>query len=520
MRTTSRLTGNMSFITSCPHCETSFKTTESQIQKAQGIVRCGFCLGTFSALEHQLYLDDEIDLGELDLNQAPADSEFSEFLHEETTADPGTISAEDEMEAADHQVGEYSARIPTLAAANEVFEEIDEQDVNEEWTDEELALSSDSDSAHSTEGVTEETGEEETTWSGLADETDDGTAELIRDDESDDGNGYDALSETVTAAETVDSNSGGTTSAAWKNNDEDTDKYPTAAHEEAEDTADTEDIEAIGSAFVDDRAQEDFGGTDHADRLEDDEPEDEEAETLYTTEPAESDSEEEYSLLDSPPPPDPLPASPSLRSTARQKHELQILASLYDDSPLERLDDDNLDSLADEPIAIHQHRQRSRLVTSLLITANAFLLFGLGAQFLWQHIDRLLLDERFRPLTAPLCQTVTCPEVTQFDINQFRTEELIVNAHPQIENALQIDFIFRNNAEYPQAFPRVELNFTDINRRLLANRLFEPEEYLDPELQQFDLLPAGASVQIKLEIADPGPAAINYTLALRSPAQP
>lgn len=501
----------MSFITRCPHCETSFNITESQMQKAQGIVRCGFCLRTFSALEHQLYLD-EIDLGELDLNQASADTEFTEFLHEDTSEAADYFNAEQDSEAPEHQAGEFSSRIPTLEAANEIFEGadaewieagvneegIDEKGIDEEGIDEVLAVSGDSDSDHSGDGGTEETGEADADWSGLADGTDDDYSAITCNDDSDDDTDHEVLSGVVSTTETE-------------------------GFLEAEDTDDTEDreeIDAIGSAFADDIEQEDFSHKAYVDRLEDDDSVNEEADTQYTTEPTKHDSEKEYSQLNSQPQPAPLSTSPAPRATARQKHELQILASLYDDSPLERLDDDNLDSLADEPIAIHQSRQRSRLLSSLLLACNLFLLLGLGAQFLWQHIDQVLLDERFRPFTALLCQTVNCPAVSQFDINQFRTEELIVNAHPQIENALQIDFIFRNNAGYPQAFPRVELNFTDINRRLLANRLFEPEEYLDPELQQFDLLPAGASVQIKLEIADPGPAAINYTLALRSPAQP
>ena len=241
-------------------------------------------------------------------------------------------------------------------------------------------------------------------------------------------------------------------------------------------------------------------------------------ETQYVTEPTEHDDEEEYSLDGDMPEFEPMPGSRVIAGTnPGQKSELQSLASLYDDSPLERLDNSNLDSLSDEPIAIHQPGEQSRLIKTLLIACNILLLLGLGAQYFWQQIDRFLLDERFTPLTSLLCQAVECPQVTRFDLNQFSTEELIVNAHPQLENALQVDFIFRNNAGNAQAFPRVELNFTDINLRLLANRLFEPQEYLDPELQQFEVLPAGASVQIKLEIADPGPAAINYTLALRTP---
>lgn len=78
-------------------------------------------------------------------------------------------------------------------------------------------------------------------------------------------------------------------------------------------------------------------------------------------------------------------------------------------------------------------------------------------------------------------------------------------------------FIFSNNAEFEQEFPLVELNFSDLNRRLIANRLFRPEEYLEQGLQPFSHLPPNSSIQIRLEIADPGAEAINYSLMLRTP---
>ncbi len=45
-------------ITQCPNCETRFRVTESQLQVAQGRVRCGACLGVFDGTAH-LSLDGE-----------------------------------------------------------------------------------------------------------------------------------------------------------------------------------------------------------------------------------------------------------------------------------------------------------------------------------------------------------------------------------------------------------------------------------------------------------------------------
>ena len=42
------------FITQCPHCHTAFKTSISQLQSADGMVRCGACLRVFTADDNLL----------------------------------------------------------------------------------------------------------------------------------------------------------------------------------------------------------------------------------------------------------------------------------------------------------------------------------------------------------------------------------------------------------------------------------------------------------------------------------
>ena len=43
-----------SFVTQCPHCQTSFRVTHHQLSVARGVVRCGQCLQVFNAAKQLL----------------------------------------------------------------------------------------------------------------------------------------------------------------------------------------------------------------------------------------------------------------------------------------------------------------------------------------------------------------------------------------------------------------------------------------------------------------------------------
>ena len=92
--------------------------------------------------------------------------------------------------------------------------------------------------------------------------------------------------------------------------------------------------------------------------------------------------------------------------------------------------------------------------------------------------------------------------------------QLLVRSHPTEPDALEVSFVFHNDAATPQAFPKLALAFSDIDNHLLANRLFSPDEYLPPELSILKQMPPKSSVQIQLELADPGKEAVNYKVEL------
>ena len=43
-----------SFVTQCPHCQTSFRVSHNQLSVARGVVRCGNCLQVFNAARQLL----------------------------------------------------------------------------------------------------------------------------------------------------------------------------------------------------------------------------------------------------------------------------------------------------------------------------------------------------------------------------------------------------------------------------------------------------------------------------------
>ena len=115
-----------------------------------------------------------------------------------------------------------------------------------------------------------------------------------------------------------------------------------------------------------------------------------------------------------------------------------------------------------------------------------------------------------------VCRILECPLVERSQLASLVSEQLLVRSHPGYAQALEVSFIFRNDALEAQPFPALELSFNDTSNQLLANRLFKPADYLPGELQTSEMS-AQSSLQITLELVDPGSEAVNYTLAFRAP---
>jgi len=141
----------------------------------------------------------------------------------------------------------------------------------------------------------------------------------------------------------------------------------------------------------------------------------------------------------------------------------------------------------------------------------------LAFQYVWFHFDEMARHDTYRPIFQQLCPMLGCEVPTRVDIGRIKSSNLVVRSHPDFKGALIVDAIIYNRASFAQPFPLLELRFADLNGQLIASRRFKPSEYLSGELAGRGEMPSQTPIHIALDILDPGPKAVNYSLSFRSP---
>ena len=192
---------------------------------------------------------------------------------------------------------------------------------------------------------------------------------------------------------------------------------------------------------------------------------------------------------------------------------------LNDEEALEAIPRENLAVLGSMSTPVELlARKESHLLRSSLLFLSILLLGGLlSSQYLWQRMELYSQLPQLRPLYETACIYLTCALPQYADIDSIRSENLTVQTHPTLANGLMVNTVIRNSSEFEQPFPILVLSFNNVENSVIALREFTSAEYLDPGLRSTQAMPAKTPVQIRLAIIDPGPEAVNYTLAFRWP---
>ncbi|WP_434695982.1 zinc-ribbon domain-containing protein [Pseudomonas sp. Z1-14] len=189
----------------------------------------------------------------------------------------------------------------------------------------------------------------------------------------------------------------------------------------------------------------------------------------------------------------------------RERHEPGIRAEALQD-------------LDDDPLQLDWRKRRSpwgrRLLWSLLILLGAAALAG---QYIAYHFEELARQDQYRPWFLQICPVIGCDVPSKVDIAKIKSSNLVVRSHPEFSGALVVDAIIYNRAPFSQPFPLLELRFADLNGHLIASRRFKPGEYLGGDLEGRGEMPPQTPIHIALDILDPGPKAVNYSLSFHSP---
>ncbi|MGF6327195.1 putative Zn finger-like uncharacterized protein [Pseudomonas sp. BS3782 TE3695] len=177
-----------------------------------------------------------------------------------------------------------------------------------------------------------------------------------------------------------------------------------------------------------------------------------------------------------------------------------------------------LEDLTDDPLQLDWQKRRSpwgrRFFWLVLILLGAA---GLAGQYVAYHFDELARQDQYRPWFQQLCPHIGCTVPSKVDIAKVKSSNLVVRSHPDFNGALVVDAIIYNRAPFSQPFPLLELRFADLNGHLIASRRFKPGEYLNGDLEGMAEMPPQTPIHIALDILDPGPKAVNYSLSFHSP---
>jgi hypothetical protein len=131
-------------------------------------------------------------------------------------------------------------------------------------------------------------------------------------------------------------------------------------------------------------------------------------------------------------------------------------------------------------------------------------------------VDRaqLAADAQWRPTIALLCATLRCDLPPWREPAAFRLLERNVAPDPSKPGVLHVTASFRNDAHWPQPWPKLLLTLSDVDGRLAGARLFEPREYLGRAATENGLA-SGQSASVAMDIVEPAPQIVTFTFDFR-----
>lgn len=181
---------------------------------------------------------------------------------------------------------------------------------------------------------------------------------------------------------------------------------------------------------------------------------------------------------------------------------------------------DSVNDLLDEPLNLdHKGKKKAPAVKEpsflwLWLSGALIMIFALIAQVGYFKFDSWSRHPQYRPAYALTCQLINCQLPAIQDVTKMNTQHFMVRLHPKVEQALYIDTLLVNTADYQQPFPDLNLIFTGLDDQTIASRYFKPSEYLAGELAGSNSMPLNVPIHIAIEIVNPGAEAVGYRIEL------
>lgn len=144
----------------------------------------------------------------------------------------------------------------------------------------------------------------------------------------------------------------------------------------------------------------------------------------------------------------------------------------------------------------------------------AVLLMALAAQLLLVQRAALAANAQWRPLITAVCEALRCELPPWREPAAITMLDRGVQPHARTPGVLSVRASFRNDARWPQPWPTLLLNLSDVDGRFVAHRAFIAREYRTSAGGPALLAPGqGASVQF--DVLDPAPGVVAFSFEFR-----
>jgi len=450
-----------SFVTQCPHCQTSFRVSHAQLSVARGMVRCGSCLQVFNAAKQLLEQRTGTKAAppEPESGQAPAASGQKPVViapQSVAVSEPAPLPVKRDDRTVDLDSLDLDDLDVELAR-------LEQREIQLPKSFGHASSARDHDEVESFSARRDEPEVASEQWDHGLSHDDVNQLPELRAEVIDERDEHDAFDEHSVSDE-VDSHDDHRTEPSLSMAPEDLDDEPPHDH----------------------RVQ-------------------------VEAEPEEPHNRERFSALDG----DDRDDDRHHEDDDEDEHPQPIGRRGRNEPPLR---DPALLDLTDDPLQLAWQKPKVRWGRRLLWLLLVLIALGaLAGQYVWYHFDELARQDQYRPWIQELCPQVGCKVPSKVDIKLLKSSNLVVRSHPEFQGALVVDAIIYNRASFSQPFPLLELRFADTSGQLIASRRFKPGEYLSGELAGKDEMPPQTPIHIALDILDPGPKAVNYSLSFRSP---
>ncbi len=490
-------------ITRCPQCNTAFRVTPNQLSVADGVVRCGSCLAVFKAVDYKT--EKQLNTGDTTNTESTSQTDSNHHDVEDEVSDDALI--EDERES-------------VLNLSDDIYD----LDIRDKSRDEKTSLF-----GRKLKPVSQQTREKaDESWAldMLADLEDDDDIQPIQVKRH---QNKEAHANPIEPEEVfIDQPSPFSNEPATKSLDSErqaeTEKKETPEKKRGFSFLKRNNKKKEKEPVQDDIEELDFDYDDVTD-IEDDTETIRPADTLITELDAplkyissnDDDydanalyfDQDEYTETQEQDKTEPVIAVNMPQSTTISDEAIEN--AMYSRTSYASEDNKLLSNIQPAPVEMEWY-EYSRTKNWLWAIGALLLCLLIGLQFALFRFDYLSKQTKYRPYYQSACNIFGCQVPDIVDLKQILISNVELSNHDTQKDAIVLIAILINNARFEQPYPALKLEFLDKNKKRVASRELQPNEYLQGELAGAKYMPINQKIQLSLDIIAPDKRAETSTL--------